>query len=160
VGAFRASCTLPCWMTDKLPCLHVLDKKCPDMVKQFITSQHSKYQLVPPHDHCCNAAERAIQMFKNHFIAILCEVDPEVPMHQWDKLLPQAELTLNIMRTSWLNARNSAWTMLHSVHAYKRTPISPAGCKLIKSSSSQQRQTWQGHGHPGFYLGPVLDRHC
>jgi len=34
-----------------------------------------EYQLVPPHVHRCNAAERAIRTFKNHFIAGLCSLD-------------------------------------------------------------------------------------
>jgi hypothetical protein len=109
------------------PCLPILENECPAQVKTFITQQQSKYQLVPPHDHRRNAAERAIRTFKNHFTAALCGVDPDYPMHQWDQLLPQAEVTLNVMHASRLKARNSAWTMLHSVYNYNQTPIGPAG---------------------------------
>jgi hypothetical protein len=144
-------------MAGAAPRVHVRDNECPDRVDQLITSRHSKYQRVPPHDHRHNAAERAIRTFTNHFIAIICGVDPEFPMHQWDKLLPQAELTLNIMRASRLNTHTSAWTMLLSVYNYQRTPIIPAGCKIITYSSTQQRRTWQRHGHAGFYLGPALE---
>ena len=38
-------------------------------------SMNIKYQLVPPSNHRANNAERAIQTFKNHFIAGLCSVD-------------------------------------------------------------------------------------
>ena len=69
------------------------------------------YQLVPPHVHRVNAAERAIQMFKNHFKAILASIDPDFSLGLWDLLLPQAVLTLNILRSSRSNPKLS-------VHSY------------------------------------------
>jgi hypothetical protein len=61
------------------------------------------YQLVPPHCHRRNAAEHAIRTFKEHFVAGLSSVDPSFPMHLWDRLLPQAEITSNLLRTSRLH---------------------------------------------------------
>ena len=46
------------------------------------------YQMVPPHNHRANLAERAIQTFKNHFKAGLSIVHPEFPIAEWDRLLP------------------------------------------------------------------------
>jgi hypothetical protein len=40
--------------------------------KHFLHSKDIEFQLVAPHVHRKNAAERAIQTFKNHFIAMLC----------------------------------------------------------------------------------------
>ena len=53
-----------------------------------------------PHIHQRNTAERAIRTFKNHFIAGLYSTDPNFPTHLWDKLLLQAEITLNLLRQS------------------------------------------------------------
>jgi hypothetical protein len=61
------------------------------------------YQLVPPHFHRRNAAERAICTFKEHFVAGLASVDPDFPLHLWDRLLPQAEMTLNLLQSSRQN---------------------------------------------------------
>jgi hypothetical protein len=47
------------------------------------------YQLVPPHCHRTNAAERAIRIFKEHFKSGLATVDPDFPVHLWDRILPQ-----------------------------------------------------------------------
>jgi hypothetical protein len=58
------------------------------------------YQLVPPHDHQQNLAEKAIQTFKAHFISIMCSIDKDFPLHLWDRLLPQAEHTLNMLHTA------------------------------------------------------------
>jgi hypothetical protein len=66
------------------PRMHILDNEFPERVKQFIIERQSKYQLVPPHDHCRNAAERAIRTFKNHFAATLYGIDPDFRMHQRD----------------------------------------------------------------------------
>ena len=65
------------------------------MEKENIT-----YQLVPPHNHRANAAERAIQTFTSHFKSILATADPDFPLAQWDLLLPQTNLTLNLLCAS------------------------------------------------------------
>jgi hypothetical protein len=55
-----------------------------------------------------NAAERAIRTFKEHFVAGLSSVDPYLPLHVWDRLLPQPELTFNLLRTSRQHPQLSA----------------------------------------------------
>jgi hypothetical protein len=56
-----------------------------------------KIQLVPPHNHGINAAERAIGTVKEHFVAALATVDMLCPLQLWDKFLPQVELRLNLL---------------------------------------------------------------
>jgi hypothetical protein len=58
--------------------------------KEYMTNEGVDFQLVPPHIHYRNAAERAIHTFKNHFIAGLCSTNKDFPLHLWDRLLPQA----------------------------------------------------------------------
>jgi len=83
-----------------------------------MTSEAIYYQLVPPGIHRRNAAECVICTFKNHFIAGLCTTDPNVPLHLWDKLLPQALITLNLLHTSRSNPRLSAWAQVHGQFDY------------------------------------------
>ena len=45
-----------------------------------VINKQSKLQIVPPDSHRRNVAERAIQTFKNHFVAILSGVDAKFPM--------------------------------------------------------------------------------
>jgi hypothetical protein len=73
------------------------------------------YQLVPPHYHRRNAAERAIRTFKEHFGAGLASMDPDIPMHMWDRMLPHAEMSLNLLRTSRLHPQLSAAAHLHGL---------------------------------------------
>jgi hypothetical protein len=72
------------------PKLQTLDNEASAAFKNFFTANNIAYQLVPPHYHRRNAAERAIITFKEHFVAGLSSVDPSLPMHLWDRLLPQA----------------------------------------------------------------------
>jgi hypothetical protein len=82
------------------PKLQTLDNKASSALKNYFTTNNVEYQLVPPHCHWRNATERAIHTFKEHFVAGLAPVDPYFPLHLWDRLLPQAEMTLNLLRTS------------------------------------------------------------
>ena len=68
------------------PRLHTLDNEASTSLKDFLTAEHVEYQLVPPHIHRRNSAERAIQTFKNHFIAGLTSTDPNFPLSNWCRL--------------------------------------------------------------------------
>ena len=61
------------------PQLQRLDNDCSAALKEFMTAEGVDFQLVPPHVHRRNAAERAIRTFKNHFIAGLCSTDKAFP---------------------------------------------------------------------------------
>ena len=79
------------------PALHILDKECSEELKKPFRKNNFDFQGVPPHSHRRNAAERAIQTWKNHFCAGLATCDPNFPLTEWDLLLPQAEITLNLL---------------------------------------------------------------
>jgi hypothetical protein len=51
------------------PHLQHLDNEASLALRNYLTKQVINYQLAPPRIHRRNNAERAIQMFKNHFIA-------------------------------------------------------------------------------------------
>ena len=94
------------------PQLNVMDNECSQLLKRYIKSQEVNILLVEPDNHCVNAAERAIRTFKNHFVAGLASVDPAFPMQLWCYLLCQAELTLNLLRTSQNDPTKLAYKML------------------------------------------------
>ena len=50
--------------------------------------------------HWHNAAEWAIRTFKNHMMDGFATCDKNFPVAEWDRLLQQAEITLNLLRTS------------------------------------------------------------
>jgi hypothetical protein len=84
--------------------LQILDNKASSAYKEAITFKwNATFQLIPPNMHCRNWAENAIRTLKNHFLAIMAGVDAAFPPYLWDLLLPQAELTLNLLRQATLN---------------------------------------------------------
>jgi hypothetical protein len=117
------------------------------------------YQLVLPHCHRTNAAERAIRTFNEHFKEGLVTVNPYFPAHLWDRLLPQAEITLNLLRSSRLHPQLSAAAHYHGLIDYNKTAVGPPGCKIIAHEKPSQRLTWDPHGQPGWSLGPAMNHY-
>jgi hypothetical protein len=115
-----------------------------------------EYQLVPPHCHRRNAAERAILTFKEHFVAGISSVDTTFPLNLLDRLLPQAEITLNPLRTSRLHPQLSAAAHFHGLVDYNKTAFAPPGSKIIAHKKPGKRRTWAPHGQHGYSLGPAM----
>jgi hypothetical protein len=103
------------------PKLMKLDNEASTLLKTYLHQQDIKFQLVPPYIHRRNAAERAIRSFKDHLIAGLCSTDKSFPMHLWDILLPQAVITLNMLRTSRINPKLSESTHIDRQYDYNRS---------------------------------------
>jgi hypothetical protein len=64
--------------------MYILDNEASAELKAALAKYDLTYQLVPPHLHCCNAAERAIWTYKNHLLASLATCDPAFPVAEWD----------------------------------------------------------------------------
>ena len=123
------------------PLLQKLDNEASEALQQFMTSQGVDYQLAPPLVHRRNAAERSIRTFKNHFIATLCSTDKDFPLHLWDRLLPQALMTLNLLRGSRINPSLSAWAQVYGAFDYNRTPLAPPGTRVLVHDKPATRGT-------------------
>jgi hypothetical protein len=141
------------------PKIQTLDNESTAALKNFFTDNDIDYQLVPPHCHRRNAAERAIWTFKEVFVAGLSSVDPTFPLHLWDRLLPQAEITLNLLRTSTLHPQFSAAAHFHGLVDYNKTAFALPGCKIIAHKKPGKRRTWAPHGQHGYSSGPAM-QHC
>jgi hypothetical protein len=113
-------------------------------------------QLSPPYVLHCNVAERAIRPFKNHFVAGFCSANPDLPMHLWDRLVPQAIQTLNLLRTSRLHPQLSAYAHVHGLFDFKQTPLAPPGIRVLIHDNPTVRGTWAPRAVPGWYLGPAM----
>ena len=103
--------------------------------------------------HRINAAEHAICTFKNHFLAGLATIDPKFPIREWDRLLPQAESTLNMLRNTCLHPHCSAYEAMTGTFNFTKTPLAPPGTKVVIHDKSSKRASWAYHGQVGFYIG-------
>jgi hypothetical protein len=135
------------------PKLQKLDNEASTALQHAMRQENIDYHFVPPHVHRRNAAEQAIRTFKNYFVAGLCSVDPNFPLQLWDRLLPQATTTLNLLRSSRLNPRLSAQAQLNGAFNYDRTPLAPPGTKVIVHETFSVRRSWAPHGVDGWYIG-------
>jgi hypothetical protein len=112
------------------PKLQTIDNEASAALKNYFTEKEMNYQLVPPHCRITNAAETAIRTFKEHLKSGLATVDPDFPIHLRDRLLPQAEITLNLLRASRLHPQLSASAHYHGLIDYNKTAFGPPGCKI------------------------------
>lgn len=142
------------------PKLNVTDNQAASQIKQFLSENDCQWQFVEPHNHRVNAAERAIQTFKNHFISGLCCTDSEFPLQLWDQLTEQAEITLNLLRTSRRDPSKSAYEDLHGEpFDFNRTPLAPPGTRAVVYDHPSSRASWAPRGSDAWYVGPAKDHY-
>ena len=142
------------------PVFERLDNEASALLIKFIGDEaKTTIQFLPPGSHRANKAERAIRTWKNHFIATLCTVDPSFPLDAWDKLVPQAELTVNLLRGSAFTPNTSAWQAVRGAYDFDHTPIAPPGMRILCFEPPDKRTTWAPHGVKGYYVGPALQHH-
>ena len=138
---------------------HRLDNECSENFKLAIRNNNMTHELVPPDCHRRNMAERAIQTFKNHFVAILSGVDDKFPLSLWCHLVRPAELTVNLLRQSNVAPKISAYAHVHGQHDYMRRPFAPLGCSVMAHVKPKNRRTWDVHGEVGFNIGTSMEHH-
>jgi hypothetical protein len=141
------------------PKLNVMDNQATKHIKQFLTKQDCRLQLVEPHNHRVNAAEQAIQTFKNAFIAALATTDSGFPLQLWEKLTPQVQDMLNLMRASRINPTISMYEALNGPYNQNRYPLAPLGCKVVIYKDDNTRSSWASQGIDGWYLCPSRDHY-
>jgi hypothetical protein len=138
------------------PKLQKLNNEASQILQRYMVEESIDFQLGPPGLHRRNAAERATRTFKNHFIAGLCTTAADFPLTLWDQLLPQALKTLNLLRTSRINLHLSAWSQVHGLFDFNRTPLAPPGTRVLVHEKPTLRGTWSPHAVDGWYLGPAM----
>ena len=138
------------------PTFQRLDNETSQDFATHLRSNGIKIDLAPPHMHRRNKAERAIRTWKNHFIATLAGLHPNFPMCAWNELIPQAEITINLLRESPTHPRQSAWEAINGAYDFDAHPMAPPGTAVTVHEKPAQRQSWSKHGVPGFYVGPAM----
>ncbi len=141
------------------PKINVMDNQATKHIKKILTEEECKLQLVEPHNHRVNAAERAIQTFKDAFISALATTDKDFPLQLWDKLTPQVINTLNLMRASRKYPTKSAYEVLYGPYNWNRYPLVPLECKAVVYKANDTRGSWASRGVDEWYLGPSFDHY-
>ena len=113
------------------PLLYILDNEILQDLRKVFLKNKVDFQLVPPRIHRQNAAERTIRTFKNPFLAGLASCDPGFPLSEWDRLIPQAVLTINLLHPARLNLKLSAHTYFFGNFDFNRSPLAPPGTRAV-----------------------------
>jgi hypothetical protein len=116
-------------------------------------------QLIEPHNHWVNAAEHAIQTFKDAFIAALASTNVNFPIQLRDKLTPQVQNCLNLMRCSQINPAISAYEAMNRPYNWNQYPLTPLGCKVLVDKDGDTRESWASRGIDDWYLRPSMDHY-
>ena len=99
-------------------------------------------QKLSPHNQRANVAERMIETGKHHFISGIAGTDENFPITQWDRLIPQTQRTLNMMRPFRINPKHSAESFLEGHHDYNSVPFPPLGWRMLIFEGPDQRIHW------------------
>ncbi len=136
-----------------VPKKHVLDNEVSENMKNHIGyTCKLDMELVPPGCHRRNAAKIAIRNFKAHFLSILAGVADDFPPNLWDWLLPQTEITINLIQQSNATPNVSAYAHLSGPFDYNKMPLAPMGCEAQVHKKTNKRGTWAYHLVDGWYL--------
>ena len=112
-----------------VPKKHVLDNEVSEAMKEIIRHEcKMEMELVPTGCHRRNADEVAIRNFKAYFLSVLAGVADDFPLHLWDRRLPQAEITINLLRQSNATPTVSAYAHISGPFDYNKMPLAQMDC--------------------------------
>jgi hypothetical protein len=113
---------------DNKPHLEILDNQADRLTKDMLKERGITYQLVPPHNHRRNHAERDIRTAQNQMICAIQDCDPEASKEIHHLLIPQCEDTLNMLRSCNIDPTISAYQALYGTkHDWSAHPMAPPG---------------------------------
>jgi hypothetical protein len=141
------------------PKINIMDNQATKHIKKFLTKQQCKMQLVEPHNHQMIAAKRAIQAYKDAFIAALATTDKDFPIQLWDKLAPQVQDKLNLLHALRINPFILVYKIFSGSYHRNRYPLALLGCKVVVYKDGDSRGSWASRGVDGWYLGPSQDHY-
>ena len=111
-----------------IPKKQILGNEVSEALKTIIQDEYKiQLELVPPGRHHRNAAEVIIQNFRAHFLSVLSGTAHGFPPSLWYRLLPQAEITINLLHQYNATPNVSAYTHLSGPFNYNKMPLTPMG---------------------------------
>ena len=119
----------------------------------------SKVGIIPARLPPSQCSRSAIHNFKSHFLSVLAGVADNFPPSLWDILLPQNEITLNLLRQSKASPKVSAYAHLSGPFDYKKFSLAPMGCEVQVHKKADKQGTWAYHSIDGWYLSTSLEHY-
>ena len=138
---------------------YIMDNEISQELKLALKKYDKTYELTPPNMHRRNAAERAIRTFKNNLLSGLATCHPDFPINEWDRLIDQATLTLNLLRTARSNPNLSAHAHLFDTYDFNAHPLAPPGTKVVLHKKAEKRESWLSDANKGARFMSFLQSH-
>jgi hypothetical protein len=136
-----------------VPKKHVLDNEVPENMKNHIRNTCKlDMELVPSGCHQRNAAKVAICNFKAHFLSVLAGIAENFSPSLWDRLLPQTEISINLIQQSNATPAVLAYIHLSRPFNYNKMLLAPMGCEAQVHEKTNKRGTWAYHLVDRWYL--------
>jgi hypothetical protein len=89
----------------------------------------------------------------------LATCNPDFLVAEWDRLLFQAKLTLNLLRSSRVNPKLSAYAYLNGNFDFNKTPLAPLGTKVVIHLKPDQHASSSYHGKEDWSVGPSMEHY-
>ena len=133
-----------------IPKKHILDNEVSEALKEITQDEYKmQMELVPPGSHCKNSAEAAIRNSKAHLMSVLAGTAQDFPPSLWDRLIPQAEITINLLRQSNKTPNDSAYAHLSGPFDYNKMPLALMGMSVQAHEKTEKHGTWAYHSVDG-----------
>jgi hypothetical protein len=113
------------------PKINIMDNQATKVVKAYLKPKDVSLQLVEPHSHRINAAEHAIQIFKNWFIGAHGTTYVNFPIQLWDKLMPQVQDSINLLCQLDIKPDVSVYETLEIPYNWNCYPMAPSEPKQL-----------------------------
>eukprot|EP00957_Ditylum_brightwellii_P123678 9428720-Ditylum_brightwellii.AAC.1 len=78
---------------------------------------------------------------------------------EWDRLLDQANLTLNLLWTSRTNPNLSAYAYIFGQYNFNAHSLTPLGIQAINHKNPETQRSFAYHGVDGWTIGPSMEHY-
>ena len=110
--------------------------------------------------HRTNPAERALKTYKSCMKSTTASLPPTSLISLWCRLLPQVDISVNIVRKCRQNPLMFAWTAMEGEYHFDSTPIAPPGTEILMHKKPGRRQNFGYNAKKSWYISPCLRHYC
>ena len=100
------------------PVAHRINNETSNALIDAIEEKQLDHEHLPKANHEQNPAKRAIQAPKSQITSIVDGVNKEFPLDAQNSLMPQTNVTLNLLQTCPVNPSHSACSCIHGPHNF------------------------------------------
>ena len=89
----------------------------------------------------------------------MASLNSNVPLSEWDRLLTQSNITLNLLHASRSNQKILACIYVFREFNFVATHLAPPGTKIVTHIKPGNRSLWELNGEVGWYVGPSMQHY-